>query len=160
MQKQGLFFKLISIVVTLSVVTGCANIALKQEESMDAYRKVIDQESLMSDSERDTLYQKQLWYSHDAWRKRDQKSMPKKGQIETDFLQCLQSAKAIEQGISEQIGGVDPIQIIHARASVEICMVSRGYVGKDSTQRLVCETDQYDVLPICLLSRFDVLEYR
>ena len=99
MQKQGLFFKLISIVVTLSVVTGCANIALKQEESMDAYRKVIDQESLMSDSERDALYQKQLWYSHDAWRKRDQKSMPKKGQIETDFLQCLQSDTGIHKSV-------------------------------------------------------------
>lgn len=146
--------------MSLFFVVGCAGVAQKQADSMDHYRDQVELESQMTKSDREALYKAQLWYGHSAWQKKKQSTQLAKGQLEREFLECLQSAEAIEKGISEKMGGIDPIQIIHARASVEVCMVTKGNTGVDASKLLICETDEYDVLPICLMARTEVLSYR
>ena len=160
MQLKSVSTRLGVMALLLLFVVGCASIAHKQEESMNAYRAIIDSESKMPKEARDALYEKQLWYSHNAWQKQDSRQKLKSGQLEQEFLQCLQTAEAIEKGISEKMGGIDPIQIVHARASVEVCMVTKGNIGTDRSKLLICEADEYDVLPICLMARTEVLNYR
>ncbi len=126
---------------------------------MDGYRQQLADEARMSQSLRESLYETQLWYSPDLWMKMDGKPLAK-GELETDFLECMKTAKAIEDGISERIGGQDPIQAIHARANVEVCLVSRGYRAKEASKQLICENDRRDVLPVCYFARTQVLEYR
>ena len=157
-QSISLITKIASAIGVMTIVVGCASITQKQDESLASFRDVIVQETKLSDSEREALYQDQLWYSHDAWKKRDPKANLQKGELETIFLECLKASEAIENGISAKIGGKDPVQFMHARATVEICMIGNGFVTKDERKTLICEADEYDVLPICLMARYDVLE--
>lgn len=149
----------------LMLLAGCSTVLEQQTAKMDDYRSVVDQEQLMTKEVREKLYQDQLWYNPDLWQshKSSQKSSQKTTiakQRTQDFFGCVQTAEEIEKNISVQIGGRDPIQTIHARATIEICMISKQYQAIDRSRKLICESEGSDVLPICDFSHDVVLDYR
>lgn len=175
----------IKVVVMVSIsafFVGCASVADLQNSKMAGYRADIEREYAMSDAAREQYYQDALWFQPSLWKaestqdalisgagQRDQNSRDHNLRSQDlrdhdlrsqDFYSCVQAADAIESGISEQIGGIDPIQIIHARASVELCMVSKEYRAIDPRQTLICESPKSDVLPICVFLQEMVLNYR
>lgn len=148
-------------------IVGCASVADSQNRAMDNYRAELEKERLMTQEQRDQYYETALWYNPILWQSENaskggnrQNGEKVAEAIEQDFYSCVKAADEIEKGISAQIGGIDPIQITHARASVEVCMVAKKYRGKDSTQKLICESSDSDVLPICSLARDEILNYR
>ncbi|MHC5224947.1 hypothetical protein [Ignatzschineria sp. LJL83] len=148
-------------------IAGCASVADSQNRAMDHYRAELEKERQMPKEAQDQYYETALWYNPTLWQSENATKMAnhqgaKKAQeaIEQDFYSCVQAADEVEKGISAQIGGIDPIQITHARASVEVCMVAKKYRGKDRSQKLICESSDSDVLPICSLARDEVLNYR
>ena len=148
------------------LLTGCSSVMQAQNEAMDHYRSIILEEAKLDAGAREKLYQEEGWYQEKAWRKwgenaGEKKISPEASALRTrDFVECLDAANAIESGISERMGGRDPIQIIHGRATVEVCMVSRGYHLIQYKTPLICETDHYDVLPVCHFARDEILNYR
>ena len=155
--------KKIAIAGIFCLLTGCSHVEQLQQQAMDDYRSTLKTESEMLPKMREQLYMSSLWYNPALWEKQSSQSTSKKAQ-ETErahtFLECLKIADAIEAGISEQIGGRDPIQMIHARANVEVCMISNDYQAINKETRLICEADESDVLPVCLFARREVLNYR
>ena len=155
--------KKLTIAGIFCLITGCSHVEQLQQQAMDEYRSSLQTESEMAPKLREQLYMSSLWYNPELWKKTDAPTMSKKQQ-ETErahtFLECLKIADAIEAGISEKIGGRDPIQMIHARANVEVCMISNDYQAIDKAQRLICEADESDVLPVCVFARSEVLNYR
>lgn len=152
------------------LLSGCGSVMQAQQEAMDHYRAIILEEAQLDNSTREQLYQQEGWYQEKIWQKRekggkidgkDASLSPEASALRTrDFVECLESANAIEAGISERMGGRDPIQIVHGRATVEVCMVTRGYHLIPPHRSLICETDQYDVLPVCHFARREILNYR
>ena len=142
-------------------IAGCASVADSQNRAMDQYRAELETERLMTKEQQDQYYETALWYNPKLWQSQNGSSNANvQKKLTQDFYSCVQAADEIEKGISAQIGGVDPIQITHARASVEVCMVAKKYRGKDRSQKLICESSESDVLPICSLARDEVLNYR
>lgn len=141
------------------LISGCSSILEQQTAKMDSYRSTIDQERLMSKEVREQQYRAQLWYNPELWQAQNSAAVNKKQRTQ-DFFGCVQAAEEIEKGISDQIGGIDPIQTIHARATIEVCMVSKKYRAVDSQQKLICESSESDVLPICDFSHDLILDYR
>lgn len=157
-------FRRLLIACTL-LLTGCSSVMHSQNEAMDHYRSIILEEAKLDAKEREKLYQTEGWYQEKVWQKGSSREeirlTPEASALRTrDFVECLDAANAIESGISERMGGRDPIQIIHGRATVEVCMVSRGYHLLPYTTPLICETDHYDVLPVCHFARHEILNYR
>ncbi len=147
--------------IVLWLLAGCSSVLDQQTAKMDDYRSTLDQERLMTEKEREALYADSLWYNPELWQLNQQiTSATKREQQQQDFFACVQSAEALEKGISEQIGGIDPIQITHARATIEVCMISKKYQAIDREKALICESPESDVLPICTFSRDLILDYR
>lgn len=149
--------------IILMLLTGCSNVLERQTAKMDDYRANLDQERLMAEKERESHYKKQLWYNPALWKSQNHHNLNSKAeekQRTQDFFACVHAAEEIEKGISEQIGGRDPIQTSHARATIEVCMISKKYQAIDSGSTLICESPDSDVLPICTFSQDAVLDYR
>ncbi len=147
------------IILTAMLLTACSHIENAQYQAMDQYRAVIVQEQGWDEVTREEIFLDQIWYNPALWQRADGKTATE-GEIEKAFLGCLTGAKSVEEGISSNVGGKDPIQIIHARATVELCMVSKGYQPINKSRALICESDYYDVLPVCYFSRDLVRNYR
>ncbi len=154
-------FKMMLSGTLLLLLVGCSSVLKEQTAKMDHYRSKLDQERLMTEKEREALYADTLWYNPALWQLNQQSvSAIKREQKQQDFFACVQAAEAIEKGISEQIGGIDPIQVTHARATIEVCMISKKYQAIDGKKALICESPESDVLPICTFSRDLILDYR
>lgn len=155
--KMGKSFALIA--GAMLFLSACSHIEQSQYQAMDQYRAVIAQEQGWDEATREEIFLDQIWYNPALWQRTDGKTATE-GELEKAFLGCLTGAKSVEEGISSNIGGKDPIQIIHARATVELCMVSKGYQPINKNRALICESDYYDVLPVCYFSRDLVRNYR
>lgn len=147
----------------LLLLAGCSSVLKEQTAKMDDYRSKLDQERLMTKEERESYYKEQLWYNPALWQTTNhskQKGKAEEKMRTQEFFACVQAAEEIEKGISEQIGGRDPIQTTHARATIEVCMISKKYQAIEPKRALICESPESDVLPICTFSRDVVLDYR
>lgn len=143
------------------LLAGCSSVLEQQTAKMDDYRSELDKERLMSQEAREKQYQDQLWYNPELWQaKKGSKTANDKKLRTQDFFGCVQTAEEIEKNISQQIGGRDPIQTTHARATIEVCMISKQYQAIDRTRKLICESPSSDVLPICDFSNDVILDYR
>lgn len=143
----------------LLFLSACSHIETSQYAAMAQYRAVIAQEQSWDDQTRETIFLDQIWYNPALWQRADSVKVTE-GELEKAFLGCLEGAKSVEEGISSNVGGKDPIQIIHARATVELCMISKGYQPINRSRAFICESDHYDVLPVCYFSRDLVRNYR
>ncbi len=153
--------KVVVIGTVLMLMAGCSSVVEQQTAKMDDYRSELDRERLMSQEAREQQYQNQLWYNPELWQSRDVRKMANDPKQRTqNFFACVQTAEEIEKGISQQIGGRDPIQTTHARATIEICMISKGYQAIHPSRQLICESEGSDVLPICSFSQDVILDYR
>lgn len=144
----------------LMLIAGCSNVLVEQTAKMDNYRAELDKEPLMSEKARQQFYETQLWYNPSLWQAKNARQGSSAKKIKEDFFGCVSVAEEIEKNISAEIGGRDPIQTTHARATIEVCMISKKYQATDREKKLICESAGSDVLPICDFSHDVILDYR
>ena len=153
-------WKIALMSTALVLIVGCSSVLEQQTAKMDDYRSALDKEQLMSEKERQSFYDAQLWYNPNLWQVQNARKGSNAKQLKQDFFGCVSVAEEIEKNISAEIGGRDPIQTTHARATIEVCMISKKYQAIDREKKLICESEGSDVLPICDFSNDVILDYR